>query len=196
MNTHFKVIGLTRLGIKPQVYRSRSRRSIPLGHLIGDNDLQLSASNNYKSHGRQITWTTTATAKDMISPTFISEKYRLNARIVDEQWRSKGGGGDILVKLYVIIFHNYFEQLLLSYVAYLLVVNHHTVLPSAQAQSCANGPRHLVYALVYFREYKKDLILMCIMSQLRTVFFFVALLAHPRGGYGAMDHPFGSVIRC
>ena len=35
MNTNFKVIGLTRLGIKPQVYRSRSRRSIPLGHLIG-----------------------------------------------------------------------------------------------------------------------------------------------------------------
>ena len=34
MNTNFKVIGLTRLGIEPQVYRSRSRRSIPLGHLI------------------------------------------------------------------------------------------------------------------------------------------------------------------
>ena len=35
MNTNFKVIGLTRLGIEPQVYRSRRRRSIPLGHLIG-----------------------------------------------------------------------------------------------------------------------------------------------------------------
>ena len=45
------------------------------------------------------------------------------------------------------------------------------MLPSAQAQSCGNGPRHLVYALVSSREYKKDLILMCIMSQLRTVFF-------------------------
>ena len=37
MNTNFKVIGLTRLGIEPQVYKSRSRRSIPLGHLIGIN---------------------------------------------------------------------------------------------------------------------------------------------------------------
>ena len=35
MNTNFQVIGLTRLGIEPQVYRSKSRRSIPLGHLIG-----------------------------------------------------------------------------------------------------------------------------------------------------------------
>ena len=50
------------------------------------------------------------------------------------------------------------------------------MLHSAQAQSCGNGPRHLVYALVYFREYKKDLILICIMSQLRTVFFFVFAL--------------------
>ena len=33
-NTNFKDIGLTRLGIELQVYRSRSRRSIPLGHLI------------------------------------------------------------------------------------------------------------------------------------------------------------------
>ena len=50
------------------------------------------------------------------------------------------------------------------------------MLPSAQAQSCGNGPRHLVYALVYSREYKKDLILMCIMSLLRTVFFFAFAL--------------------
>ena len=35
MNTSYKVIGLTRLGIEPQVYRSRSRRYKPLGHLIG-----------------------------------------------------------------------------------------------------------------------------------------------------------------
>ena len=33
MNANFQVIGLTRLGIEPQVYRSRSRRSIPLGHI-------------------------------------------------------------------------------------------------------------------------------------------------------------------
>ena len=69
------------------------------------------------------------------------------------QWRSKGrgGGGGILDKLYVIIFLNYFEQLLLGYIAYLLIVNHLTVLLSAQAQSCGNGPRHLVYALVFPR---------------------------------------------
>ena len=92
------------------------------------------------------------------------------------QWRSKGGGegGGILDKLYVIICLNYFDQLLLGYIAYLLIVNHLTVLPSAQAQSYGSGPRHLVYALVYSREYKKDLILMCIMSQLRTVFFVFA----------------------
>ena len=77
-------------------------------------------------------------------------------------------------KLYVIIFLNYFEQLLLGYIAYFLIVNHLTVLPSAQAQSCGNGPRHLAI-LVYSREYKKDLILMCIMSQLHTVFFVFAL---------------------
>ena len=35
VNNNFKVIGLTQRGIEPQVYRSRSRRSIPLGHLIG-----------------------------------------------------------------------------------------------------------------------------------------------------------------
>ena len=73
------------------------------------------------------------------------------------QWRSRGGGG-ILDKLYVIICLNYFDQLLLGYIAYLLIVNHLTVLPSAQAQSYGSGPRHLVYALVYSREYKKDLI--------------------------------------
>ena len=52
-----------------------------------------------------------------------------------------GGGGSILDKLYVIIFLNYFEQLLLGYIAYLLIVNHLTALPSAQARSCGNGPR-------------------------------------------------------
>ena len=76
-------------------------------------------------------------------------------RYVKKQWRSKGGGGGgkggILDQLYVIIiFLNYFEQPLLGYIAYLLIVNHLTVLPSAQAQSCGNGPRHLVYALVHF----------------------------------------------
>ena len=94
------------------------------------------------------------------------------------EWRSKGGGrsapGGILDKHYVIICLNYFDQLLLGYIAYLLIVNHLTVLPSAQAQSYGSGPRHLVYALVYSREYKKDLILMCIMLQLRTVFFVFA----------------------
>ena len=49
------------------------------------------------------------------------------------------------------------------------------MLPSAQAQSSGNGSRHLVYALLYSREYKTDLLLMCIMSQLRTVFFVFAL---------------------
>ena len=98
---------------------------------------------------------------------------RTKNRIVFEQWRSKGGGrsalggtpggGGILDKLYVIIFLNCFEQLLLGYISYSLIVNHLTVLPTAQAQSCGNGPRHLVYALVYSREYKKDLILMYIM---------------------------------
>ena len=71
-------------------------------------------------------------------------------------WQGGGGGGGILDKLYVIIFPNYFEQLLLGYIAYFLIVNHLTVLPSAQAQSCGNGPRHPVNALVYSREYKKD----------------------------------------
>ena len=88
------------------------------------------------------------------------------------QWRSRGKG--ILDKLYVIICLNYFDQLLLGYIAYLLIVNHLTVLSSAQALSYGSGPRHLVYALVYSREYKKDLILKCIMSQLRTVFFVFA----------------------
>ena len=71
--------------------------------------------------------------------------------------------GSILDKLYVIICVNYFDQLLLGYIAYLLIVNHLTVLPSAQAQSYGNGPRHLVYALVYSREYSKDLILKCVL---------------------------------
>ena len=85
-------------------------------------------------------------------------------------------GGGIFDKLFVIIFLNYFEQPLLGYIADLLIVNHLTVLPSTQAQSCGNGPRHLVYALVYSREYKEDLLLMCILSQLRPVFFFVFAL--------------------
>ena len=38
-------------------------------------------------------------------------------------------GAGILDKLCVIIFLNYFEQLLLGYIAYLLIVNHLTVLP-------------------------------------------------------------------
>ena len=65
-------------------------------------------------------------------------------------------------KLYVIICLHYFDQLLLGYIVNLLIVNHLTVLPSAQAQSYGSGARHLVYALVYSREYKNDLILMCI----------------------------------
>ena len=62
--------------------------------------------------------------------------------------RGGGGGGGILDKLYVVIFLYYFQQLLLGYIAYMLIVNHLTVLPCAQAQSCGNGPRHLVYALI------------------------------------------------
>ena len=147
---------------------------------------------------------------------FLDYNHRLTQ---GEQWRSKRGrhvrGGGILDKLYVIIFLNYFEQPLFGYIACLLIVNYITVLPSAQAQSCGNRPRHLVYALVYSREYKKDLILMCIMSQLRTVFFVFALfeslilsvrmqyrqyyasdMGARRGGHGAMAHLFGSVIRC
>ena len=88
--------------------------------------------------------------------------------------RGEGAGGSgILDELYVIICLNYIDQLLLGYIAYLLIAHHLTVLPSAQAQSYGNGPLHLVYALVYSRLYKKDLIIMCIMSQLGTVFFFV-----------------------
>ena len=44
----------------------------------------------------------------------------------------QGGGvapGGILDKLYVVIFLYYFEQLLLGYIAYMLIVNHLTVLP-------------------------------------------------------------------
>ena len=84
--------------------------------------------------------------------------------------------GCVLDKFYVIAFLNYFEQPLLSYIAYLLIGNYPTVLPSAQTQSCRNGPCHLVYALEYSHEYKKDLMLMCVMSQMRTVFFFVFAL--------------------
>ena len=43
------------------------------------------------------------------------------------QWRSRRAvrpGGGILDELYVIIFLNYFEHLLLGYIAYLLIVNH------------------------------------------------------------------------
>ena len=47
MNTNDKVIGLTRLGIEPQVYRSRSRRSVPLGHLIGSVQLSNLISRNF-----------------------------------------------------------------------------------------------------------------------------------------------------
>ena len=83
----------------------------------------------------------------------------LRHQAMQPHWSAPGG---ILDKLCVIIFLNYFTQPLLGYIAYLLIVNHLTVLPSAQAHSCGNGPRHLVYALVYSREYKKDLILMCI----------------------------------
>ena len=94
---------------------------------------------------------------------------------------STGVGGGLqhfhcIKKSFVIVFLNYFEQPLLGYIAYLLIVNHLTVLPSAQAQSYGNKPRHLVYALVYSREYKKGLILISIMSQLRTAFFFVFAL--------------------
>ena len=45
-----------------------------------------------------------------------------------------------LDKLYVIFFPNYFEQPLLCYIAYLLIVNHLTMLPNAQTQSCGNEP--------------------------------------------------------
>ena len=58
----------------------------------------------------------------------------------------------------------------------MLIVNHLTVLPNAQVQSCGNGSRHLVYASVYFREYDKGLILMFIMSPLLTAIFFVIAL--------------------
>ena len=51
-----------------------------------------------------------------------------------------GGGGGILDKLHVIFFPNHFEQPLLCYIAYLLIVNHLTVLLNAQAQRCGNGP--------------------------------------------------------
>ena len=69
---------------------------------------------------------------------------------------------------FLIILNNY-------YWLYRLFSNRKSSYCVAQAQSCGNGPRHLAYALVYSREYKKDLILMCIKSQLRTVFFVFAL---------------------
>ena len=78
-------------------------------------------------------------------------------------------------KLYTIFFLKYFEQSLLCYIAYLLIVHYLATLPNAQAQSCGNRPRHLVYALVYSREYHKDLILLFIMSQLRSLLFSSSL---------------------
>ena len=53
-------------------------------------------------------------------------------------------GAAFWISFMQLIFLNFFEQLLLGYIAYLLIVNHLTVLPRAQAQSCGNGPRHLV----------------------------------------------------
>ena len=43
--------------------------------------------------------------------------------------------------------HKCFHNSSTGFIAYLLIVNHHTVLPIAQAQSFENGPRHVVYAL-------------------------------------------------
>ena len=63
MNTNFKVIGLTRLGIEPQVYRIRSGRPIPLGHLNG----KLAASHWQHSDlaGREIVPQTSLTDNDL-----------------------------------------------------------------------------------------------------------------------------------
>ena len=52
--------------------------------------------------------------------------------------------------------------------------------------------RHLVYASVYFCEYNKDLILMFIMSQLRTAFFFVFALFESL----TLSKPLFSDMRC
>ena len=43
--------------------------------------------------------------------------------------RAARPGDAILDKLYEVIFLYYFEQLLLGYIAYMLIVNHLTVLP-------------------------------------------------------------------
>ena len=43
--------------------------------------------------------------------------------------RRSAAGGGILDKLYVIIFLSHYDQLLLGYIAYLLIANHLTVLP-------------------------------------------------------------------
>ena len=60
--------------------------------------------------------------------------------------RAARPGGDILDKHYVVFFNN-FEQPLLCYIAYLLISNHLTVLPNAQAQSRKNGPRAPLFRL-------------------------------------------------
>ena len=80
-------------------------------------------------------------------------------------------GGGILDKLYVIIFLSYYDQLLLGYIPYLLIVNHLTVLPRRKVTEITPAISFTLWCIL--REYKKDLILICIMLQLCTVFFFV-----------------------
>ena len=68
---------------------------------------------------------------------------------------------------------------------YVIFLNNHHLFAICKSSYCVGQcpgaklrkwARHLVYASVYSREYTKDLILMSIMSQLRTAFFFVLAL--------------------
>ena len=119
---------------------------------------------------------------------------------VGSQWRkpgsvAEGGGGERGAAFYIsfmYFFLNYFEQSLLCYITYLLILNHLTMLPNAQAQSCGNGPRHLVYALVYSREYNRDLILLFIMSRLRSLLFSSLSLPYLNRSHSACECSIGT----
>ena len=50
---------------------------------------------------------------------------------------TRGRGAAFLDKIYEIFLN---KHVLICYIAYLLIVNHLTVLPDALAQSCKSGP--------------------------------------------------------
>ena len=126
----------------------------------------------------------------------------LTVRRTYRQWRSKGRGrsapggtlgGGILDKLYVLFFliilnNHYFAISLFANRR----LNYLTMLLNAQVQSCGNGPRHLVYALVYSRKYNKDLILLFFMSQLRSLLFFSPSLPYLHRSHSACECNIGT----